>query len=482
MKVLLAIGEKNLSQILKGNLEDAGFEIAKEEVLHRDYLNEKIDFERPNLLIIHDRQLPSQFSDKEQNEEELLQLIESWRRVYDAQMRVVIMCERERKDPFLSQLVARNVLDIFNERQIPTASLIRQLKEPARYMNVSRYGLEDAAIDSLMESAETKGNGAADSKKAEIKTSFLSKKKLPKLPKVPKPQRPNISINFPKASEIQEEIALQERKIILVVSPFERSGSTFIAHQLAYAIAKNGIGVKYFENPFKNPYTYDRLAGGNEIPNYYSPYSEIPEDDHNAYIREWKKDGIELQVLNPKYEQRLEEDQFPITRFLRQLLSVHNAPYLIVDIGADENKQTYDELVEVASHVLVVVDNDLPNLELFEQYQMAEKFGWIHNLLLKKKTHLIANRYVKGLETALPLDHYTPVPPFQDESTYKAQFDGVFAFKDAADEQQKGFQKLMKLIVDSQDLKRKKNGVKKVKNWMPSFEFLKDKEKMEEST
>ena len=482
MKVLLAIGEKNLSQILKGNLEDAGFEIAKEEVLHRDYLNEKIDFERPDLLIIHDRQLPSQFSDKEDNEEELLQLIESWRRVYDAQMRVVIMCERERKDPFLSQLVARNVLDIFNERQIPTASLIRQLKEPARYMNVSRYGLEDAAIDSLMESAETKGDGATDSEKTEIKTSFLSKKKLPKLPKVPKPQRPNISINFPKVSEIQEEIALQERKIILVVSPFERSGSTFIAHQLAYAIAKNGIGVKYFENPFKNPYTYDRLAGGNEIPNYYSPYSEIPEDDHNAYIREWKKDGIELQVLNPKYERRLEENQFPITKFLRQLLSVHNAPYLIVDIGADESKQTYDELVEVASHVLVVVDNDLPNLELFEQYQMAEKFGWIHNLLLKKKTHLIANRYVKGLETALPLDHYTPVPPFQDESTYKAQFEGVFAFKGAADEQEKGFQKLMKLIVDSQDLKRKKTSVKKMKNWMPRFEMLKDKAKMEEST
>lgn len=481
MKVLMAVGEKNLSQILKGNFIDAGFEVAQEEVLHRDYLDEKIDFERPDLLILHDRQLPSQFDDKQQNEEELIKLIEKWRRIYDTQMRVVVMCERERKDPFLGQLVSRNVLDIFNERQIPTATFIQQLQSPPKYINVARYGLTESDIESLMETGEKPAtqNESESKNEEEQKPSFLKK---PILPKIPKSTRPLFSFNVSQKVAEQTEIALQERRIILVVSPFDRSGSSFIAHQLAYGIAKHGVGVKYFENPFKNPYSFDRFAGATDVPNYFSPFSEIMEMDHNEYIREWTKEGVNIQALNPMYEQKLEEEQFSISRFLRQLIAVHDAPYLIVDIGCDESKQTYDELIEIASDVLVVVDSDLSKLELFEQYSMSEKFGWIHNLLLKDKTTLIANKYVKGVDGSLPLETFVKVPHFNPLWVFNAQVDGTFAFSGAEKEQAEGIRNVLKLVLDKKTLKKKKGKVSKIKNWLPGFDNLKDEEQMEEIT
>lgn len=481
MKVLMAVGEKNLSQIIKGNLVDAGFEVAKEEVLHRDYLNEKIDHERPDLLIIHDKQLPSQFSDKEKNEEEFIRLIESWRRLYDTQMRVVVMCERERSDPFLGLLVSRNVLDIFNERQIPTASFIKQLQNPPKYMNVSRYGITAADINSLMESGEKPiaTDEYVGNQEDVQKSSFLKLPKLPKLPKVAEDRPALFNFHFPKQIE-EMGMALQERKVILVVSPFERAGSSFIAHQLAYAIAKQGVGVKYYENPFKNPYTFDRFAGATDVPQYFSKYSKILDMDPNEYIREWTKEGVAIQAINPMYEQKLEEEQFSISPFLRQLLSVHDAPYLIIDIGCDESKQTYDELVEIASHVLVVVDSDLPKLELFEHYQMSEKFGWIHNLLLEQKTHLIANKYIKGVHHSLPLKTYIQVPYFNPEVVFNAQIDGTFAFKEAQKEQAELIKPVLKAVLDSHSVRKKVGKLRSIRNWLPSFEHAKDVKNMEE--
>lgn len=481
MKVLMAVGEKNLSQILKGNLVDSGFEVAKEEVLHRDYLNEKIDFERPDLLIIHDQQLPSQYTDKEENEQELIHLIESWRRIYDTQMRVVVMCERERRDPFLGQLVSRNVLDIFNERQIPTASFIQQLQSPPKYINVSRYGLTESDINSLMESA---GNEEAipGSKEytQDANKSLLHKK--PRLPKFSKPPMPNINIHFHKQLEEQKEIALQERKIILVVSPYERSGSTFVSHQLAYSIAMQGIGVKYFENPFKNPYTFDRLAGHLNTRNYYSIYSEIDKYDEEDYVRSWYKEGVGLNALNPNLEKPLQEEQFPISRFLRELLSVHDSPYLIVDIGSDGNKDVYDELIQVASHVLVVVDTDIPKLELFSHYQFTERHGWIHNVLLEKKCSLVVNRYVKGVEAAAPLDEFIKIPSFNDATVFESQMAGTLSFKNAEMKklQRDGLKDLLTVIVGRASRPRMQSSIKRVKNWLPKLEIGKEREKAEE--
>lgn len=478
MKVLLAVGDKNLSQLLRRHLEGANFELSKEDVLHRSYLEEIVDFENPDLLIIHDRLLPSDQIGEKENEEELLGMVEAWRRKLDTKMRVVIMCERDRKDPFLAQLVSRNVLDIFNERQISSSVFVEQLKEPAKYMNVSRYGMADAQIDSLMEDAE-KANAAAAETETEMKSS-PRKRTLPKFPNPPQIVGPRFK--FTVQTPVREDVvhALQERKIILVVSPYERSGSTFVSHQLAYAIAKEGFGVRYFENPFKKPYTFDRLAGHVDVPAYFSSYSEIPDYDESEYTREWVKDGVGIQALNPTYEQPLSIEQLPISRFLRHLLSAHDTPYLIVDIGADTSNPIYDELIEIANHLFVVVDNDMPRLDLFDSFQFAKQFDWIHNILSHRKAHVVANRYVKGIEKALPECTYskdfTKIPSFDDETIFQAQLKGTFKFdaKEAKKRQEEVFQPLLKLILEGQKKNKRKGGLFRTKNWLPRLEIMKE--------
>lgn len=480
------MGEKNLSLILRRNLEAAGFEVAKEEVFHRDYLNESVEMERPDLIILHDRHLPSQYDDPEANEEELLQIIEYWRRLYDRKLRVCLMCERDRRDPFLASLVARNVLDIFNERQITTAHLIDQLKKEALYANVSKYGVAESSIDSLMEEEEEKAAEIQQKNELDLKNkeqSKLSSFKISKLPKAPPIKAPKFQIHVHKHLQEQKEIALQERKIILVVSPFERTGSTFIAHQLAYAIAKEGVGVRYFENPLKSPYTFDRFAGHLEVPTYHSTYSDPQEVyEGESYVREWIKEGVSIQAQNPAKEQILEDEQFSISRFLRQLLSVHDSPYLIIDIGADNSKPIYDELVEIASHILVVVDNDIPRLEMFEQYQLSEKFGWIHNLLRLEKSEVVVNRYVKGIEESLLTDSFIPIRSFPDEWVFDAQKKGNFNFSNREAQQRQGeaLNKVLSLVLDEKAKKARKSRLKKSRKWLPRFEIVKEQDQLEE--
>src|SRR5690606_27355854 len=316
-----------------------------DDVHHRYYLNEFIEVQQPDLIILHDTFLASDQPDSKSNQAELLEMIERWRRNYDTSLRVCVMCERDRKDPFLAQLVSRNVLDIFNERQIRSKTLIEQLLEPPKYVNVAKYGITESEIDSLMEEGTSDeedlpiAEEETTTKNKNLKFKMWPKKSGPKSLKSPKSPikiHPSVNIELHRHSYGEEkERALQERRIILVISPFERTGSTFISHQLAYKIAKDGNKVSYFENPFKYPYTFDRVAGHTREPHYFSLYNKIPEDDGNEYVRVFSTEGVGINALNPEYEQSLKEEQFPISRFLRLLLSVHDAAYLIVDVGAD---------------------------------------------------------------------------------------------------------------------------------------------------
>ncbi|WP_028393934.1 hypothetical protein [Bacillus cihuensis] len=147
MRVLLAVGEPNLADILRKFLVEASFDVSNNDILHRDYLKEIMEAEKPNILILHDTYLPSNSHSEDIKDLEMLQLIESWRITYNDKIRVVYLCERDRRDPFLGQLVARNVLDIFNERQISASSFVEQLNHPAQFANVQKFGVGEVTVE-----------------------------------------------------------------------------------------------------------------------------------------------------------------------------------------------------------------------------------------------------------------------------------------------------------------------------------------------
>ena len=174
-KILLAIGDENFSTILRNAFEppkpmeqsedvynaNRQFHVLAEEALHRVFLPELLELEKPDILIIHDLLLPSEAESKEENQRELLQLIAVWRLQFEGQLRVVVISERDKRDPFLQALVANNVLDIFADREFYADTLVKQLVEPPRYSNVSAYSLHDytqALLQEAEELAEVEAN------------------------------------------------------------------------------------------------------------------------------------------------------------------------------------------------------------------------------------------------------------------------------------------------------------------------------------
>lgn len=467
MRILLAIGEKHLSELLRQHLTQASFQVLKDEVLHRQFLDETIEIERPDLLILHESHLPGEAETQSVREEELLRLIESWRRRYDRNLRVCIMCERERHDPFLSKLVAHGVFDIFSDRQIPIIRFIEQLRQLPVYENVSKYGIGEIEADVLKE--EEAEPETEEGKKEEKPSQF--KQVFDRLPKAP----PKLQIHVHRPSIEKESLALMQRRIILVVSPQQRTGSTFVSHLLAQQIAETGTDVRYFENPFKEPYSYDRFAGHLEAPNYHSFYNELPNDAAygKAYERDWKVDGVSLQVLNPNHEELVTEEEFSATRFFRMLLASGDMPYLILDIGSDTPKTVYDELAEIASQILVVFDNDLAKNEIFEQYKLERRYSWIHNIIRQEKTAIVINRYVKGAEKPFQLKNYIGIPPFEAEWVFQAQLDGTIQFSSKAgrEQQQAAAADLLDLVLDEQTRKLARKNRKRNKRWLTKLQL-----------
>jgi len=187
MSILLAVGNPDLTELLRQTLvtSEFDFDLIDNDVFHRKYLDEIIRIEKPETIILHDVYLPSDpFSSKEKDEE-MLRYIENWRTLYDKDLRVVYLCEREKKDPFLGDLVARNVLDIFNERTIQNKLFIEQLAEPPHYANVAKFGIgaldvefDEEVILPIDEGEERKPSGSTTAPTAPSQNAERAKQLL----------------------------------------------------------------------------------------------------------------------------------------------------------------------------------------------------------------------------------------------------------------------------------------------------------------
>lgn len=367
MRVLLAVGDSNLSKILRGNLVKANFNVMEDEVLHRNYMNEIIDNERVEMIIIHDIYLPSDLETKEEREEEILKFIEHWRIAYNDQLRVVYLCERNRDDPFLGNLVARNVLDIFYMRSISTKAFVEQVSQPATFSNVQRLGVGKYQIEAIEEDEFVKNETETDLEKDSIKPESIETKnekqkevkktetplKLPKIsvPKITKPTNiklpdlkgklgtkekeplPDFEDDFIELMPIQKEIILRERVvgtvIVGVASVAPHLGATHTSISIATYLKQQGHSVA--------------LVEGN--------YSEDFERIHSLYEGEkkhlWQLHSFDLHGID--------HYKFRDSMSLGDIFTGYE--FVILDIGDIENTPYLDEFYR--SHVKCIVCSGL---------------------------------------------------------------------------------------------------------------------------
>lgn len=402
-KILLAVGNEDLSVILKRNLTK-DFAVCEQEVFHHRYLEEILENERPDFLIVHDTFLESELP-RESRDEEWLQTIQRIRYLYDTDVRVVFLCEREVGDEFLNALVTQFVLDIFNERVINTGKMVEQLKQKPKYSNVAYFATGTIPTPSSIhtsESVKVEEQPKQQTNERPIVQKVIEKKVIEKkiVQKVVNKNviKRELKINILNNSDEKEIVNVAiEPKIIVIGGAFSRVGSTFVSHLMTRAISEKNISVSYIENPYGYSYTYDRYFGEENYHNYISLFSKETRDVLSPSVdseKQWFNENINLVVLNPLLEKKF-GDEVDFDVFYKILLK-QKTPIQIIDVGTDWNKPVYKELIDIADEVYLVLDADpIATQILIEQrpYEYLFKDDFLKpniNVILNKATSKIA--------------------------------------------------------------------------------------------
>lgn len=429
-RVLLAVGHESISQILRKHFGKAeGFQLIDHEIMHFRFLDEILAIEKPEILVVHDVFLPSDSKTKDEREQEWLSFFHFTRQKFDS-LRIVFLCERPRNDIFLNQIVGLGIQDIFNESAIDMSVFISQLSEPPRYANVSKFRdsvtlsapvkIEGEEIDEEGDEKlnETKENGdSSENKSAEPKEVIVEKEVIKE-----------VVVEKPVEKIVMHQV---DKKIILVGSPFERSGSTFVSHLLAKELADSDTSVTYIENPFKRSYTYDRFDGHRKTENYRSIFHSYIESASNDNIHsyEWDVDGVKMIVKHPN-EDVYKEDDINFELFIKVLLNTKST-VTIIDIGADWNKDVFRDLFDIASNAFMVFEPDISDIQYLEDPSNKETVIY-REYVNNEKTCLIGNRLNGSIKkNKLLQDLYgdkmqITIPSFELDVVFKCQDKAIF--------------------------------------------------------
>lgn len=454
-KVLIAVGDPTYSELLTAEFkkENEYFALMPQEVMHYQYLEEILKDDIPDILIVHDFFLPHPKPYGKEREIDWLRFFESIRTRYDDEIRVVFMSKRESNDPFLRQLININILDIFVGNSIDINQFMEQLKDRPRFSRVAKY--RASYEDSWEEELPTESTSAEDSKaslpnKEESNDEGEGDKRSNKVSKERKKQeRPIIEkvvekkvinkqvikreLKFQITNKVEKVVGVPvEKKIILIGSPFQRSGSTFISHLLAESIRELNVPVTYIENPYSKSYTFDRFIGHQRIPDYRSKFYQLSKevDPKLKSVFDWRYKDIELITKHPNNEPVYTEKDIPFDVFIKLILST-NSTMIIIDVGTSWTMEVFQDLLDIATNTYLVMEPDIVNLQYLEDPQNNE-MEYFHELMKDKRTKLIGNRLEKEI-LANPLikdlftDRFvTTFSSFPPDVIFESQYNGEF--------------------------------------------------------
>jgi len=163
--VLLAIGEENLSSLLRKVLvgSEQSFDVLYDQVLHRRFLFEMVAQVRPDILIVHDKFLPGDKITPEERDAEMLEILQFIRLKFDQEVRIVYVCIRDRNDQFLGNIVGLGIHDIFHAETFSTDAFLKQLSSPPKFSNVQKFNRADVNLQQLQMDYEEEDTATQES-------------------------------------------------------------------------------------------------------------------------------------------------------------------------------------------------------------------------------------------------------------------------------------------------------------------------------
>lgn len=442
---MLAVGNKDLGAILSKEFtkRTKEFTLAKQEILHINFLEEIVDMEKPDILLVHETYLESAISEKEEREGEWLNLFKKLRYLYDDSIRIAVMCERPKGDPFLSQLVSLQIFDIFNTNMIDAQDMMEQLEDKPRFANAARFLTGDVAfLSGVVEEEvekEVQEEVKTENSPAPVKPVInkIIEKKVVQKNVIQKVVNKNVikrNYNLHVHQSVEKVIGIPiQKQLLLVGSIFPKSGATFFSHLLAREIASYGVGVTYIESPFSLPYTYDRFDGRNRAPNYLSKFYSIqqPESILDKSIQfDWEHDKVGIIAKHPLKEEIQTSEQIAFEMFVKLLYS-SSSTYTIIDVGTDWTLEVYQDLLEICNEAFIVIEPDLAHLQYTEESQ-EDIMKFFRESLNNEKIGIIGNRFDPKLINYPFFDDLlgdaliTTIPVVSSKDVFESQYNGEF--------------------------------------------------------
>ncbi|GLO68279.1 MULTISPECIES: hypothetical protein [Oceanobacillus] len=467
-RILIGVANEYISDILRKYLVPSEhFHIIEQEVMHMRFMEEVLDSEQPDILIVHDVFLPSEKMDSEERQQEWLSFLHFTRQRYN-DLRIVFLCERSKEDIFLNQLIGLGIQDIFNNSSINMEHFIKQLSLPAKYSNVAKFRTsgttatvnfqEEYNYDESEEELVNETLKPGDEISTEQESKTFKKRKNRNEHKI---ETREVIVEKPVERLIAYPLS---KKIILVGSPFSRSGSTFVSHLIAKEMAHMDISVTYVENPFQRGYAYDRFDGHRKTENYRSVFHSYLKNNkpEPPITYEWSVDGVEMIVKHPSSEVVYDESQIDFELFIKVLLTNKSA-VTIVDVGNDWDNKTYQDLLEIASDVIMVVEPDISNIQYLEDPNNSES-DVFRQVLELDKTMFVGNRFSDILmKNKLLKDLYgteveISIPQFPIEAVFECQEKATFlnSHTDFSEEIEGVLHPLLELLLPENLFQRKK--------------------------
>lgn len=447
-RVMLAVGDKNYSDILKEIFREHEdhFELCQ-EVLHRNYIEELIEVENPDILIIHDKYLPSDKNTDEERDKELIELVRQLRVTHDDSLRIVLLCERPVGDALLSSFVAMGIMDIFNRRAFDIDEFIQQLKDKPRFSRVEKFLFIPSTQPQMGDEEETEDDEehekpetvAIDDTERDVKPETVQpvikkvvEKKVVKRVVEKNVIKRNYQINIQNQTLKIVGVPVQ-RKLIMIGSIRPGTGSTFISHLLARILTQLNTTVTYIENPFSPAYTYDRFIGHQKTKDYHSLFYRysLASEHEREHQYDWEIENVSIICKNPTREPSAYTEEQITFEVLMKVLYSARTTVTIVDVGADWSKEIFKDVFDMADYCYIVIEPDIPFMQYFEDSKDSN-INELRSIMKNEKTYLIGNRFTRNLlKNEVIRDLYqekliASIPDFSVEDVFFAQFQGIF--------------------------------------------------------
>ncbi|AND43128.1 MAG: hypothetical protein ACQEXE_19600 [Bacillota bacterium] len=477
-KVLIAVGDKSYTDILINTFQQhtEDFTLSSQEVLHRRFLQEIVEIETPEILIIHDYYLESDYNRQELKDKELISFLKDMRIQFEDSLRIVYLCERPKGDPILSTIVSLGIMDIFNTNSFDLSVFVEQLKAKPQFSKVAKFLSSEIFSDTskvkevehrsseeeINENESEADENPNHEKQKQVVQKVIEKKVVQKVVNKTTIKR---DYTFHVHNHNEKIVGIPvKKKLVMIGSPIERSGSTFISHLLARCLAKMGVSTTYVESPFSKSYTYDRFFGHLYSDEYKSKFYQFSKyiDPKIKSIYDWSKSEVDIICKHPTKEPLYQEEDVSFDALIKVLFS-SNSTVTIMDVGTDWQYELYQDVFDIADHAYFILEPDIPFIQHFEE-SSEKSIEFLQKQLQSGKSSLVGNRFDKALmKNELLKDLYlekmiTHLPSFPVTDVFQAQFQGLFLndTKDYEKQLESSLRPLLEDILPGDFLKKQK--------------------------